>query len=60
MVDNLNYTNILKSNYSFFSTKYFFGLGDDNYSYDLVRIIKLFFILISFILNLLIIIFFIN
>ena len=57
MVDKLNYTNILKSNYNFFSAKYFFGLGDDNYSYDIVRIIKLLYILISFILNLLIVIF---
>lgn len=57
MVDELNYTNILKSNYSFFSAKYFFGLGYNNYSYDPVRIFKLLNILISFILNLLIIIF---
>ena len=57
MVDKLNYTNILKSNYNFFSAKYFFGLGDDSYSYDIVRIIKLLYILISFILNLLIVIF---
>lgn len=57
MVDNLNYTNILKYNYNFFSGKYFFGFGDANYSYDPIRIIKLICILISFILNLLIIIF---
>lgn len=56
MADKLNYTNILKSNYNFFSAKYFFGFGDDNYSHDSVRIIKLFYIMISFILNLLIII----
>ena len=52
----INSDNISKGDYSFFSAKYFFGLGDDNYSYDSVRIVKLLYILISFILNLLIII----
>ena len=56
MVDELNYTNILNGNYSFYKTRYFFGFGDDYYSWDGVRIIKLLYILISFILYLLIII----
>lgn len=57
MVDILNYTNIRKRNYTFYSSKYFFGFGDDNYSCDPVRIIKLLYIFISFILNILIIIY---
>ena len=56
MVDILNYENILKKNYSFYKSKYFFGIGDEDYSTDPIRIVKLLYILISFILNLLIII----
>jgi hypothetical protein len=56
MVDQLNYTNILKKDYNFFSLRYFFGIGDDNYSYDSIRIIKLLHVLINIILNLIIII----
>ena len=56
MVDQLNYTNILKKDYNFFSLRYFFGFGDDNYSSDPIRIIKLLYGLICFILNLLIVI----
>ena len=56
MVDKLNYTTILKGDYNFFSLRYFFGLGDEHYSWDPIRIIKLLYILISLILNLLIII----
>jgi hypothetical protein len=53
----LNYTNILNgNNYNFYRAAYFFGFGDDNYSSDSVRIVKLIYILISLILNLLIII----
>ena len=52
----LNSDNISKGDYDFFSAAYFFGIGDDNYSYDSVRIVKLLYILISFILNIFIII----
>lgn len=53
----LNYTNILSgNNYNFYRAAYFFGFGDDNYSFDSVRLIKLLYILISLILNSLIII----
>ncbi len=52
----LNSDNISKGDYNFFSAAYFFGFGDDNYSSDSVRIVKLFYILISLILNILIII----
>lgn len=52
----LNSDNISKGDYNFFSAAYFFGFGDDNYSYDSVRIVKLLYIFISFIFNILIII----
>ena len=53
----LNYTNILLGNkYNFYRAAYFFGFGDDNYSSDSVRLVKLLYILISLILNSLIII----
>ena len=52
----INSDNISKGDYNFFSGTYFFGFGDGNYSYDSVRIVKLLYILISFILNILIII----
>ena len=53
----LNYTNILLgNNYNFYRAAYFFGFGDDNYSRDSVRLVKLFYILMSLILNSLIII----
>ena len=57
MVDILNFTNIQKSNYDFYSSKYFFGFGDNNYSTDPVRIVKLLYIFLSFILNGLIVIY---
>ena len=56
MVDIFNSDNINKKNYNFYKPIYFFGFGDKDYSSDPVRIIKLLYILISFILNLLIII----
>ena len=56
MVDSFNSNNINKKNYNFYKPIYFFGFGDKDYSSDPVRIIKLLYILISFILNLLIII----
>lgn len=56
MVDIFNSTNINKVGYNFYKPKYFFGFGDADYPSDVVRIIKLLYILISFILNLLIII----
>ena len=56
MVDSFNSDNINKKNYNFYKPIYFFGFGDKDYSSDPVRIIKLLYILISFILNLLIII----
>lgn len=53
----LNYTNILLgNNYNFYRAAYFFGFGDNNYSSDSVRFVKLLYILISLILNSLIII----
>ena len=52
----LNSENISKGDYNFFSAAYFFGFGDDNLSYDSVRIVKLLYILISFTLNIIIII----
>ena len=55
MVDKLNYTNILRRDYNFYTSLYFFGFGDDDYSSDPIRIVKLLYILISFILNLLIV-----
>ena len=54
MVDTFNSDNINKKNYNFYKPIYFFGFGDKDYSSDPVRIIKLLYILISFILNLLI------
>ena len=57
MVDEINYQNILYGNYSFYSTQYFFGFSNGNYSSDPVRMIKLLYILISLILNFLIIVF---
>jgi hypothetical protein len=54
MVDIFNSTNINKVGYNFYKPKYFFGFGDADYPSDVVRIIKLLYILISFILNLLI------
>ena len=56
MVDILYYENILKKNYNFYKSNYFFGIGDEDYSADPIRIVKLLYILISFILNLIIII----
>ena len=56
MVDIFNSSNINKTDYNFYKPKYFFGFGDNSYSSDPVRIIKLLYILISFILNLIIII----
>ena len=56
MVDSFNSDNINKKNYNFYKPIYFFGFGDKDYSSDPVRILKLLYILISFILNLLIII----
>ena len=55
MVDKLNYTNILRKDYNFYTSLYFFGFGDDDYSCDPIRIVKLLYILVSFILNLLIV-----
>ena len=56
MENLLNYKNILSGNYSFYKAAYFFGFGDNNYSSDSVRFVKLLYILISLILNSLIII----
>ena len=56
MVDKLTPENIQRANYSFFSSRYFFGFGDENYSFGPIRIVKLLYALISFILNLLIVI----
>lgn len=56
MVDKLTPENIQRANYSFYSSRYFFGFGDENYTFGPVRIVKLLYAIISFILNLLIVI----
>lgn len=56
MADKLHYISISNGDYHFYSLKYFFGFGDENYSFDPIRILKLLYILISFILNTLIVI----